>query len=356
MDALRSIPDSVAAARAGLRNVVREILNGRVQISYIGPDTDPTPTRMTTAPSASSSAVHGSGPVPNDKLPSPWGFVTSGYALGLLLMAIILNRIAHVVVPPRQTGRRRQPRRIWHALFPINVSATHTRLVSRAPSIALLGTALFLLLIALVQAAAIWEPLATKSEDGTWSGMWYVRACRWAAGKEMSFVCWTTYIAVCVAMVMNTLTTGLEGGGAEGSHSFNLFGYSFLLHIYASPIMHTQTSKQPLPTEDTPPSRPDKHVLITIILPLLQVCRDTLCAICCTELVSSLRSYTSLLSTNAGLANGSFQPPSAVYSPSYTLPMSRSSPHRPTRSSPISTRSSSPSSLASSYSHARSIS
>ncbi|KAG8683742.1 hypothetical protein FRC08_014100, partial [Ceratobasidium sp. 394] len=271
MDALRSIPDSVAAARAGLRNVVREILNGRVQISYIGPDTDPTPTRMTTAPSASSSAVHGSGPVPNDKLPSPWGFVTSGYALGLLLMAIILNRIAHVVVPPRQTGRRRQPRRIWHALFPINVSATHTRLVSRAPSIALLGTALFLLLIALVQAAAIWEPLATKSEDGTWSGMWYVRACRWAAGKEMSFVCWATYIAVCVAMVMNTLTTGLEGGGAEGSHSFNLFGYSFLLHIYASPIMHTQTSKQPLPTEDTPPSRPDKHVLITIILPLLQL-------------------------------------------------------------------------------------
>ncbi|KAG8747555.1 hypothetical protein FRC10_000691 [Ceratobasidium sp. 414] len=256
MDALRSIPDSVAAARAGLRHVVRELLNGKVQISYIGPDADPTPTRMAAAPSASSAAP-GLGPVPNDKLPSPWGFVTSGYALGLLLMAIILNRIAHVVVPPRQTGRRRQPRRIWHALFPINVSATHTRLISRAPSIALLGTALFLLLIALVQAAGIWEPLATKPDDGIWSGMWYVRACRWAAGKEMSFVCWTTYIAVCVAMVMNTLTTGLEGG--------------FLLHIYASPIMHIQTPKQPLSTENTPPSRPDKHVLITIILPLLQL-------------------------------------------------------------------------------------
>ncbi|KAG8692303.1 hypothetical protein FRC09_011315 [Ceratobasidium sp. 395] len=270
MDALRSIPDSVAAVRAGLRHVVRELLNGKVQISYIGPDADPTPTRMATTSSATSSstATPGSGPVPNDKLPSPWGFITSGYALGLLLMAVILNRIAHVVVPPRQTGRRRQPRRIWHALFPINVSATHTRLISRVPSIALLGTALFLLLVALVQAAGIWEPLAPA---GTWGGMWYVQMCRWAAGKEMSFVCWTTYIAVCVAMVMNTLTRGLEGGGSEGPHSFNLFGYSFLLHIYASPIMHTQTPKQPLPTEDMPPSRPDKHVLITIILPLLQL-------------------------------------------------------------------------------------
>lgn len=61
------------------------------------------------------------------------------------------------------------------------------------------------------------------------------------------------------------------GSGSDGPHSFNLFGYSFLLHIYASPIMHTQSPKQPLPTDDTPPSRPDKHVLITIILPLLQV-------------------------------------------------------------------------------------
>ncbi|QRV72778.1 hypothetical protein RhiJN_00792 [Ceratobasidium sp. AG-Ba] len=270
MDTLRSIPDSLAAVRSGLRHVVRELLNGKVQISYVGPDSDPTPsyTTITPAPTATSSAATGSGPVPNDKLPSPWGFITSGYALGLLLMAVILNRIANVVVPPRQVVRRRHQRRIWHALFPVNVSATHTRLASRAPSIALLSTALFLLIISLVQAAGVWEPLASAS---SWSDMWYVRLCKWAAAKEMSYVCWTTYIAVCVAMVMNTLTRGLEGPGSDGPHSFNLFGYSFLLHIYASPIMHIQSPKQPLPTENTPPSRPDKHVLITIILPLLQL-------------------------------------------------------------------------------------
>lgn len=123
-----------------------------------------------------------------------------------------MNRIAHVVVPPRQGHNRRQyqRRRLWNALLPINISATHTRLVSRAPSIALLGTALFLLSITLLQASGIWEPLAIEP-DSRWGQMWYVRMCRWAAEKEMSYVCWTTYIAVCVAMVMNTLTRGLEG-------------------------------------------------------------------------------------------------------------------------------------------------
>ncbi|CAE6392339.1 unnamed protein product [Rhizoctonia solani] len=128
----------------------------------------------------------------------------------------------------------------------------------------LLATSLFLLTIALVQAADIWEPL--DMEPGR---IWYLELCRWAAEKEMAYVCWTTYVAVCVAMVMNTLTRGLEGAASDGPHAFNLFGYSFLLHIYASPIMH-QSPKHSVAHTSTP-SRPDKHVLITIILPLLQL-------------------------------------------------------------------------------------
>ncbi|CAE6523195.1 unnamed protein product [Rhizoctonia solani] len=118
--------------------------------------------------------------------------------------------------------------------------------------------------IALLQAAELWEPLDMKP-----GRIWYLELCRWAGEKEMAYVCWTTYIAVCVAMVMNTLTRGLEGVASDGPHSFNLFGYSFLLHIYASPIMH-QSPKHPEAHTSTP-SRPDKHVLITIILPLLQL-------------------------------------------------------------------------------------
>ncbi|GAB1520057.1 hypothetical protein RhiTH_003130 [Rhizoctonia solani] len=262
MDALRSLPQSLSAVRANLRHIVSELVGGKVEISYVpAPSSTPLP-----SPSPSPSPTLGPQP-PVDKMPSPWGFMTSGYALGLLLMAVLLNRITNVVVPPRQNPplRRYSRRRRWlPSLLPINISATHTRFISRVPSMTLLATSLFLLTIALVQAADIWEPL--DMEPGR---IWYLELCRWAAEKEMAYVCWTTYLAVCVAMVMNTLTRGLEGVASEGPHAFNLFGYSFLLHIYASPIMH-QSPKHSAAHASTP-SRPDKHVLITIILPLLQL-------------------------------------------------------------------------------------
>ncbi|KAH7343797.1 hypothetical protein B0J17DRAFT_643970 [Rhizoctonia solani] len=261
MDTLRSLPESLSAARASLRHIVRELVGGKVEISYVpAPTSSPFPSPSPSPPLASQPPV--------DKMPSPWGFMTSGYALGLLLMAILLNRISNVVVPPRQTPPRRPyhpRRRRWlPSLVPINISATHTRFISRVPSISLLATSLFLLTIALLQSADIWQPLDLKP-----GRIWYLELCRWAGEKEMAYVCWVTYIAVCVAMVMNTLTRGLEGVASDGPHSFNLFGYSFLLHIYASPIMH-QSPKHLAAHADTP-SRPDQHVLITIILPLLQL-------------------------------------------------------------------------------------
>ncbi|KAL5636924.1 hypothetical protein ACGC1H_000785 [Rhizoctonia solani] len=261
MDTLRSLPESLSAVRSSLRHIVRELVGGKVEISYVpAPSSLPSPT-PTPTPTLDTQP-------PVDKMPSPWGFMTSGYALGLLLMAVLLNRISNVVVPPRQAPPRRQHssrRQRWlPSLLPINISATHTRFISRVPSIGLLATSLFLLSIALLQAADIWQPLDMQP-----GRIWYLELCRWAGEKEMAYVCWTTYIAVCVAMVMNTLTRGLEGAVSDGPHSFNLFGYSFLLHIYASPIMH-QSPKYSEAHTDTP-SRPDKHVLITIILPLLQL-------------------------------------------------------------------------------------
>ncbi|EUC57768.1 daxx domain protein, putative [Rhizoctonia solani AG-3 Rhs1AP] len=261
MDTLRSLPESLSAVRSSLRHILRELVGGKVEISYVpAPSSLPSPTPSPT-PTLDSQP-------PVDKMPSPWGFMTSGYALGLLLMAVLLNRISNVVVPPRQAPPRRQyssRRQRWlPSLLPINISATHTRFISRVPSIGLLATSLFLLSIALLQAADIWQPLDMRPYR-----IWYLELCRWAGEKEMAYVCWTTYIAVCVAMVMNTLTRGLEGAVSDGPHSFNLFGYSFLLHIYASPIMH-QSPKYSEAHTDTP-SRPDKHVLITIILPLLQL-------------------------------------------------------------------------------------
>ena len=47
-------------------------------------------------------------------------------------------------------------------------------------------------------------------------------------------------------------------------------GYAFLLHAYSFPAAHARKST------DESPSRPDKHAIITIAIPLLQVCLTTL--------------------------------------------------------------------------------
>lgn len=44
-------------------------------------------------------------------------------------------------------------------------------------------------------------------------------------------------------------------------------GYAFLLHIYSSPVTHLHENG----TESTLPTRPDKHVIISILIPLIQV-------------------------------------------------------------------------------------
>lgn len=62
---------------------------------------------------------------------------------------------------------------------------------------------------------------------------------------------------------MEGLTHGLEGGAHRPS-PFNLLGYAFLLHTYSSPVTHE------IKLEGST-SRPDNHVVFTIILPLLQL-------------------------------------------------------------------------------------
>jgi len=80
----------------------------------------------------------------------------------------------------------------------------------------------------------------------------------------MEDVCWNAFITVCITLAVEALMKGLEGRSSAPS-TFNLFGYAFLLHIYSSPITHRVKSA------GGGPSRPDKHVLITIIIPLLQL-------------------------------------------------------------------------------------
>ena len=138
----------------------------------------------------------------------------------------MLNRIQHIVVPPRRAFAYRliQSRRsLFHALFysifPVSLSSTTYRLVFRIPSLYLLIKSVFLQAIILLQSYG-WYP-TTGSE-------WIVIIGRWANGKEMADVCWSTFGAVCLTLVIGAMTRGLEGNSSANRSPFNLVSVALL--------------------------------------------------------------------------------------------------------------------------------
>ncbi|KAM6500194.1 hypothetical protein JOM56_003208 [Amanita muscaria] len=221
-------------------------------------------------------------------LPTAWAFFTSGYMIGLLLVAFILHRMQNVILPSRTpAGRRRDYilsvntrtdgffgrrfnflrnimlRRIYAALLPLDITKSTTRLAIQLPSICLLTKMLVL-----------WCLLVLQTCDMIPDWAWFQRLGAWSEKKEMSEICWSTFCAVGCAFCVEGFIRALDGMSttfAFGGHSnpnaspFNLIGYAFLLHIYSSPTTHLYRPLEGLP------SRPDKHVIVTIAIPLLQL-------------------------------------------------------------------------------------
>ncbi|KAI6036397.1 hypothetical protein BKA83DRAFT_4162275 [Pisolithus microcarpus] len=169
-----------------------------------------------------------------------------------LSSAILLHRIQNIVVPPRHHFPNRTPlqrsRRLAflrHRIFPLDLSSSWIRLVLRSPTLYFLGKSLLMWVITLAQTANKFSSLNSP--------------CL----LEMATLCWSTFCSVCGVLCMEALTRGLEGGNNSGS-PFNLFGYAFLLHIYSSPMTHSNKLEGLA-------SRPDKHVVLIILLPLLHL-------------------------------------------------------------------------------------
>ncbi|KAK7455173.1 hypothetical protein VKT23_011044 [Stygiomarasmius scandens] len=223
--------------------------------------------------------MHPSTPMPNPAppeisahFPGPWGFFTSGYMAGLFLMAVLMHRIENVVVPTRiphfsghSTRRSRTlsiRERIYRYFLPLNLNKTSTRLALHLPTLYFLCRMLVLWSLLILQAANLFP----QTEPGTWHDLGV-----WSETKDMKDISWQTFCAVCAAFCVEAFVKGLDGVGVGfGAHlqantsPFNLVGYAFLLHVYASPITHVYKP-------EGLPSRPDKHVLITIAIPLLQI-------------------------------------------------------------------------------------
>ncbi|KAG1728615.1 uncharacterized protein EDB91DRAFT_1060458 [Suillus paluster] len=222
-------------------------------------------------------------------LPGPWSFLTSWYVLGLFTMAVLLHRIRNIVVPPRHQLFSRISRRsaFLHfaipTVFPLDLSSSICRLVLRSPSLYLVFKMLFIWVIVIAQAA---------DKFPTWN-LWLQSVGTYVAQRETADLCWSTFCAVCGVLCMEGLTHGLEGGAHRPS-PFNLLGYAFLLHTYSSPVTHG------IKLEGST-SRPDKHVIFTIILPLLQLAIVHLIGI--RQDWSSHRLFPSAFVTFLGLAH-----------------------------------------------------
>ncbi|KAJ7855948.1 hypothetical protein B0H14DRAFT_2754100 [Mycena olivaceomarginata] len=207
--------------------------------------------------------------------PGPYGFFLSGYMLGLVALAVILHRIQNIVVPartsshshrvPRGLSRRfygyHTVRRLYGSVLPLDLTRTSTRLAFHLPTLYFLSKMLVIWTVILLQTSDLYP---------TWQSGFIYSLGQFTQRKEMQEICWKTFCSICAAFSMEAFVRGLDGSGLgliqmnSNTSPFNLIGYAFLLHIYSSPITHVYKPA-------SLPSRPDKHVIVTITIPLLQL-------------------------------------------------------------------------------------
>lgn len=166
------------------------------------------------------------------------------------------NRIANIVRPPppsaiiermarqrlrdaRRAARGRDGssssswRKSWRALRRRALSSGRQVITSpqaltviRIPAIAALFSALIKLTLVLAQTSPVTPPdwaVHSRSYDSV-------------LHSPTDTLLWSTFLCVCFALAIDAFIRGVNGS-SYGS-SFNLFGFSFLLHLYSSPLTH----------------------------------------------------------------------------------------------------------------------
>ncbi|KAF5360131.1 hypothetical protein D9757_011741 [Collybiopsis confluens] len=273
-----------------------------VSSSILWPDADSTISSIPAATSAASAKTVAVTTAAS--FPGPWGFFSSGYMCGLLIMGALMHRIDNIFVPTMTNNIQRQPAhheqsrpsRYRHTFInhflPIDVDRTATRLAIQLPTIYFMCRVLLLWGLMLLQIAELFPwvhaPANTASDSGNLSldSIMY-RLGTWSSSWETEDVCWHTFCAICAAFCVEGFVKSLDGSGhgfgfgfAEhmqaNTSPFNLVGYAFLLHIYSSPLTHAYKPYKPDFDSKSNgsallPSRPDTHVLLTLTIPLLQL-------------------------------------------------------------------------------------
>ncbi|KAF7778510.1 hypothetical protein Agabi119p4_2855 [Agaricus bisporus var. burnettii] len=241
-----------------------------------------TPLSLVSAPQASpKSKLLGTGE--RSLLFGPLGFFTSGYMLGLFLMAFILHRLHNTVIPSRLSRRHAARRgrlysgraivfiRIYNSIFPIDLSRTHTRFLIQFPT-----------LYCLLRMCLLWS-LITLQTSGTfpesfptWVPQQVATVVQklgdWAFHKPMEEVCWISFCSLGLAYFVESFVRKLDelaNGTVDDSpfarqmSPYNLVAHSFVLYLFSLDASHVYRP-------EGLPARPDTHALITMGIPLLQ--------------------------------------------------------------------------------------
>lgn len=215
---------------------------------------------------------------PFQQMPVPWTFLTSGYFIGFLIyvrfvtpgcqpsltqrlwQALVSNRIQDIVSPPRlgprqhrnrddgtPYGLRSRARHVWSRLFPIDLSSTLSRTIIRLPSSYLLLKSLFIWTTIVLQAFRLFPTTHVG-----WLHDIDTQVDRWETGE----VCWSTFIAVCAALCINYITSGLEGLGRDAPpfnlvrtshrpHNRQLVNFEVRIRIPASLVLFPKYQRRP---------------------------------------------------------------------------------------------------------------
>ncbi|KAF8323088.1 hypothetical protein DL93DRAFT_2151418 [Clavulina sp. PMI_390] len=206
---------------------------------------------------------------------------TSGYALGLALMVILINRIQHIVVPPRTAHRNahrfdHEPEvhdyelgpagfSVTHTievinslrrrLLPINVKRTRTRLFITLPALLHSIRTLLLLFVSMLHINDVQPPSWVLPSL-------YKHLVSWSMGMDMYTICWTAFLSACFLSVTGAFLAGLEGRPGSAP-SFNLLGYAAVLHSFGSPKFYDASLKNSRGI-----LRPNAHIFFVIFQPL----------------------------------------------------------------------------------------
>ena len=201
----------------------------------------------------------------------PLSFVGSGYGVTLILMGILLNRIHDIVrrpnTPPPPLPHPPITSLYHRAKLSIQslLTSPSTPRYLRLPGLIFLARAWILFTILTLQVAKCW-PVDTPFLLTSYTGQLIGGIGRWAGSMQMEKACWQVFLSVCAGLVCSGLANGLDRQRRRDvAASFNLFGYSFLLHLYSSPLTHHR------PPPAAQHGRPDIHALFQLWLSLTEL-------------------------------------------------------------------------------------